>query len=57
MTWSLRHSEFGGLAPGLGRSVLIGVCVRCEAQAVCNAAPVPNDIDISGEAVALNCGS
>jgi hypothetical protein len=33
------------------------VCQDCHKQAFVDSAPAPNSIDISGEAVALNCPS
>lgn len=30
-------------------------CTQCDMQVVVNTRPMPNSIDISGEAVALNC--
>ena len=30
-------------------------CVRCGAEVDCNTKPLPNEIDIGGEAVAVNC--
>jgi hypothetical protein len=30
-------------------------CKNCDCQVVVNIAPMPNQIDIGGEAVALNC--
>lgn len=47
MRWSTYHGE--------SRSLRIGVCRRCEMSVTCNARPAPNDIEIGGEAVALNC--
>ena len=32
-------------------------CRRCNMQVIVNARPTPNEIDIGGEAVALNCTS
>lgn len=37
------------------RKVYSTVCLNCEMGVVVNDRPAPNDIDISGEAVALNC--
>ena len=31
-------------------------CTKCGMQVACDTHPAPNDIDIGGEAVALNCG-
>lgn len=47
MRWSTHHGE--------GRTLRIGVCIRCEAQVSCNTRPRPNEIDIGGDAVAINC--
>ena len=36
-------------------SVQNGVCTRCGMEVQINVNPLPNGIDIGGEAVALNC--
>lgn len=33
----------------------LSTCISCTAQVVVNTRPQPNEIDIGGEAVALNC--
>lgn len=47
MRWSIHHGEH--------RSIVVGVCIRCEMPVSCDTKPQPNGIDIGGEAVALNC--
>lgn len=37
------------------RIVAISDCVKCNRTAVINTNPMPNEIDIGGEAVAVNC--
>jgi len=37
------------------RITQIGICRACEMEVMINTNPAPNDIDISGEAVALGC--
>ena len=34
----------------------IASCIHCDMAVMVNARPLPNEIDIAGEAVALNCG-
>jgi hypothetical protein len=36
--------------------VVVGECMNCHKRVYVTDRPAPNDIDISGEAVALNCG-
>lgn len=49
LRWHIAHGE--------GRTLAIGTCARagCGMQVTCNTRPLPNDIAIGGEAVALNC--
>jgi hypothetical protein len=35
--------------------ISIANCIHCNMQVAVNIAPLPNEIDIGGEAVALNC--
>jgi hypothetical protein len=37
------------------RSVQIGRCTACGAEVALNTRPFPNEINIGGEAVAINC--
>jgi hypothetical protein len=41
---------------GESNSVQSGACTKCGMEVHINMNPRPNDIDIGGEAVALNCG-
>jgi len=38
-----------------GRHILSGMCVDCKKWVQVNTMPMPNDIEIGGDAVALNC--
>lgn len=42
---------------GEARSYQIGYCAKCGKEVCVNTKPQPNEIDIGGEAVALNCTS
>jgi hypothetical protein len=37
-------------------TILHNACIHCGMDVSINARPLPNEIDIGGEAVALNCG-
>lgn len=39
------------------QSIAYSHCKKCDIQVVVNTHPMPNQIDISGEAVSLNCRS
>jgi hypothetical protein len=41
--------------PSTFRIIGSASCTTCEKGVVVNTDPVPNDIDISGQAIALNC--
>jgi hypothetical protein len=43
------------ISHGERRELQTGVCTRCDATVHLNTRPLPNEIDIGGEAVALNC--
>jgi hypothetical protein len=45
--WATYHRE--------SRSLANNACKVCEDWVQCNSNPAPNDIDIGGPAVALNC--
>lgn len=45
--WQIYHGE--------GKSLANYECPVCGKGAQCNTRPLPNDIDIGGEAVALGC--
>lgn len=47
------------LAPhhGEARSYQNGECVRCGASVTVNTHPMPNEIDVGGDAVAVGCGA
>ena len=68
MRLDILRSEANGTAEGRGhilnwhaphhgehRSYQIGECDTCGMQVCVNTRPMPNEIDIGGEAVALNC--
>ncbi len=42
-------------APTLVPTIVIGTCHWCHMQVALNRTPQPNEIEIGGEAVALNC--
>ena len=39
----------------LGPHLAVAECVHCGMEVACNTRPQPNEIDIGGEAVALDC--
>ena len=41
--------------PYWGERIQIATCKRCGMQVVVNSRPAPNEVNIGGEAVALNC--
>lgn len=43
------------ISHGERRELQTGACIRCDATVHLNTRPLPNEIDICGEAVALNC--
>lgn len=43
------------LYPSLNRLVAENKCIYCNREVRVNTNPLPNDIDISGEAIALTC--
>jgi hypothetical protein len=43
------------ISHGEQRELQTGVCRYCDATVHLNTRPLPNEIDIGGEAVALNC--
>ena len=45
--WEIYHGERNSLANN--------ACVRCGKEVQCNTLPLPNGIDIGGEALALGC--
>lgn len=47
MRWSLIHGE--------GFSIWSGACQDCGATVSCRSNPLPNQADIAGDAVAVDC--
>lgn len=47
MRWTVWHGEW--------QTLCYGACVRCGMLVSCNTKPMPNEIEIGGEAVALTC--
>jgi hypothetical protein len=47
LRWSLYH--------GQQKSIWTGTCVHCEAWVQVNTHPVPNETNIAGPAIAMNC--
>ena len=36
-------------------NLLVGTCKKCGMQVTCNNQPLPNEVGLGGEAIALNC--
>lgn len=45
--WSLHVSR--------GRTIYVGICSRCEMTVSVTTHPAPNEAEVAGDAVALNC--
>lgn len=52
MKWNAELSTYNQKT---GKMVDVHVCSVCGMQAVINTKPAPNEIDLGGKAVALNC--
>ena len=54
--WRGHRMRWFAITPhGEGRYITTATCIRCDATVHLNTRPMANEIDIGGEAVALNC--
>ena len=53
--WRGHTPAWGPVDSGQSRELRTGACIRCPAWVQINTCPAPNQIDIGGPAVALDC--